>query len=175
MNNKISKLAASTVKLAQNFEENFLILGCNLRELRAASKSEFYETIQIAGISYRKACFLIAIDQKFSANGNEKQRLTKIGWTKLSTIEPHITKDNYDNLLAIAEISTVIDLKIYLKDGHPSAPKRSVAFILDATQYSILEKALLLFGGILTPRGVANREHALVEMSKSALVALETL
>lgn len=62
----------------------------------------------------------------------------------------------------MAELSTVRELKLFLKQQFPIPGTRSVLLYLEPDQYDVFEKVLLAHGAIKVGRGLIDKEQALI-------------
>lgn len=75
-------------------------------------------------IEYRKAMYLIDIYYKFNLFGIDAEKVRELGWTKCSRIASVMTEHNADELVELAEESTLADLSDTIKETYS---KTSVA------------------------------------------------
>lgn len=75
-------------------------------------------------IEYRKAMYLIDIYYKFNLFGIDAEKVRELGWTKCSRIASVMTEHNADELIELAEESTLADLSDTIKETYS---KTSVA------------------------------------------------
>ena len=79
--------------LAKDFDESFLELGRTLRQIQEiGGVVDFRKVCDAAGIGTRKAYYLASITKQIEGLHIPTKRLRAIGWTKLMTIHPHLTK-----------------------------------------------------------------------------------
>lgn len=164
-----SELAAKAGELAASFDENFLDLGHVLRALQDIDTDEFTRTVQRSGISSRKAYYLTTIDRAFEKIPAPKDRLKKIGWTKLKTLTSHISKANYTTLLKVAEKNTDKELEAILRGEEVTEKKKAILMYLSRDENAEFERALLMFGAKRSGRGMPNREEAVMTMTRWVL------
>lgn len=69
-------------------------------------------------IEYRKAMYLIDIYYKFNLFGIEADKLQEIGWAKASKISAVMSEDNAEELVELAESSTLADLNDTIKESY---------------------------------------------------------
>lgn len=70
------------------------------------------------GIEYRKGQYLIDIYCKFNKFGIGHEAFATLGWTKASQISRVMTEDNAEDLVALAEDSTVSELKESISESY---------------------------------------------------------
>lgn len=89
------------------------------------------------GMEYRKAMYLIEIYFNFNKFGVGSEVVSRLGWTKCKEIVRVMTEENAQELIEIAENSTVADLKDTIREdfvgdaateGTRQTPKRRVTF-----------------------------------------------
>jgi hypothetical protein len=69
-------------------------------------------------VEYRKAMYLIDIYYKFNLFGIDAEKVKEIGWTKASKIAAVMSEDNAEELVELAEKSTVADLQDTIKEDY---------------------------------------------------------
>lgn len=72
-------------------------------------------------IEYRKAMYLIDIYYKFNLFGIDAEKVRELGWTKCSRIASVMTEDNAEELVELAEESTLADLADTIKESYSRA------------------------------------------------------
>lgn len=80
-----------------------------LRDIQEEAPELLQEVRRAADIGRRKAYALIQIDRCFSSLKVNPTTLRRLGWTKLMVLAPHVTEQNVQQLLAMAEENTVTD------------------------------------------------------------------
>jgi hypothetical protein len=88
--------------------------------------------------------------------------ISRLGWTKLAILAPHVTEGNAETLLDIAESNTAHEIKRWLRDQPVYDEERCMNLYFSAEQYALIEKVLIDHGAIQSGRGLANKEVALV-------------
>lgn len=85
-------------------------------------------------IEYRKAMYLIDIYYKFNQFGIDAAKVQELGWTKCSKIAAVMTEDNAEELVELADKSSVSELNDAIKEsykevgGTKGEKRRKVAF-----------------------------------------------
>lgn len=69
-------------------------------------------------IEYRKAMYLIDIYFKFNQYGIDASKVQELGWTKCSKIAAVMTEDNAEELVELAEGSSVAELSDAIKESY---------------------------------------------------------
>lgn len=142
--------------------DGFLLAARRLREIQDTKPEMFLAVAKYLGVRPRKAYDLARIDRTFDTLGVDGNRLAVIGWSKVRLLCDHITPDNAEDLLGLAELSTVRELKLYLKQEFPVPGTRTVLLYFEPAQYDVFEKALLAHGAIKVGRGLIDKEEALL-------------
>lgn len=142
--------------------DGFLLAARRLREIQDKKPEAFAAVAQYLGVRLRKAYYLAQIDRTFDSLGVNGKRLAAIGWSKVRLLCDHVTPDNVEDLLGLAELSTVRELKLFLKQQFPIPGTRSVLLYLEPDQYDVFEKVLLAHGAIKVGRGLIDKEQALI-------------
>ena len=155
--------------IADQLGTNFMQLARLLRELQDEDPDTFFPVVDRLGLSHRKAYYLVQIDKTFSALPVKNDRLHKIGWTKLQRLCPHISQENWAELIALAERHTVHQLDAILRGEEPREDENCVLLYMTDTQYLIFRKALLQHGAIPAKGTLQNREAALVRALSKVL------
>jgi len=152
-----------------NQPEDFWAQAKFLYEVMEKEPHNFKAVLGWEQIGFRKALYLVAIYRAFAPLGIPKERLVAIGWTKLSLLAPTVQKLNVEDLLRIAEESTVFELEELLQGRQPKAGTRVVLLRLPPRSYQVFEKAVLMYGAKTSGRGLVDKERALVKALKMSL------
>lgn len=157
-------LYTSAMSLAASLDENFLDLGRMLRDMQTSSPEEFSRFKKKSSLGSRKCYYLIEIDEAFRKLPVGRDRLRRLGWTKARHLTKHITKENYQKLLLLAETNTADHLKRILAANKADIPKKKAAvFNFEEKELSFVNKVLLRFGAKEAPRGMLKKEEALLK------------
>lgn len=148
---------------AELIGDSFLEAARQLREAQDVDPGLFREIAKHLGIGRRKAFALAQFDRRFHDLGVERDRLHRIGWTKLVVAAPYITADTVDDILDLAETCTAYALKRHLRGDAVYADGRCVLLYFSSEQYSVFETAVLAHGGISQGRGLCGKEAALTQ------------
>ena len=154
--------------MALDVEDNFLELARTLRQLQDRDKDMFVKSVKKSGMGARKAYYLIGIAKQFDGLTVPKARLRKIGWTKLQVIGPHVTAQNLDELLELAESKSTAALKTHVKGDDPRANSHCVLMYFSPEQYTVFEGALVKAGAQKNGRGMVDKETALIKLLAKA-------
>ena len=100
---KGQELYAKSLELSTRFDDNFMELARNLRSLQETDSDRFKDLIDKSGLGRRKAYYLVALDKALGNVKISKQRLSKLGWTKMALMAPVVTKYNFAEMLEFAE------------------------------------------------------------------------
>lgn len=77
---------------------------------------------EVLGLGYRKALYLVEIYTKFNKFGISSDKVALLGWTKAQVIASAMGQDNAEQLVELAETSTVSDLKDSIKETYGNKP-----------------------------------------------------
>lgn len=168
---KVSEgLLKDSLALAGEPDDNFLELSKALYELQLTDVSLVKDFAEKSGLSKRKVYYYIDIGKAFEKIPVKSERLRGIGWTKLKIVASHVTKQNWKELLTLAEKYTARDLELVIRGEPPMGDDaRVILMYLSPEDFEIIAEALAKFGGLRVERGVNGKEQALVRMSKYIL------
>jgi len=162
--------------MSKNVEDNFLDLGRQLRQLQDREPELFQKIVESSDLGLRKAYYLVEISKTFDPLPISRARLRKLGWTKCQMIGKHVTKDNVEEMVELAENTSVKILERQLR-GEPSMKNAHCVLMYFSTmQYAEFEQALLKNGaqrGKGKSRGLQNKEEALIRALRKAVPGLE--
>lgn len=150
--------------------DNFMSAANYFRQIQDTMPEKFSYLAKLTGIGLRKAYYLAAIDRRFQKLGVDRARLSNIGWTKARLISDYVTKENCEDLLALAETSTARELTLKLRKEEPLSGTRCVILYLKPKEYEIFSDVLLAHGASRSGRGLMDKEEALI----SALAQLKS-
>jgi hypothetical protein len=156
------------VQLASSVEDNFLQLARRLRKLQDHNSNLFKGVCSQTGLGRRKAFYLAKIARQIEDLAIPDPQLAAIGWTKVEAIGKHLTKVNWQNLLALAHEHSVHDLKIVMKGGRPIPGTRCVLLYLKPSHYALFANAIVKHGGRIKGVGLAGKERALLALIEKA-------
>jgi hypothetical protein len=162
MENEFEPLFVETLLLIARFNGNFLELASLLRQLYETSHHDFKTLISIPQLGPRKGYYLVEIDKAFGGNEHLRPRLNKIGWTKLQLIVKHVTPDNREDLLKLAQAHTAKNLERIMHGVDPIVGGRSVLLVFTAEQFAAFSAAILAHGAVKNGQGFIDKEAALV-------------
>ena len=157
--------------LAAKGDDSMIELAEALSELRALPKPPDGDRptldvlIDLTKLSRRTICYLLKVWQTFSDLGIPRERLVRIGWSKLAVIAENSEAEEMEEALALAETATVKELPALLKGAPRKAKARTVQLRLTPRQYEQFE-AVLLANGARRPkkgRGLSGKEKALMK------------
>lgn len=149
--------------LIAGFNDRFLELASLLRHLNDTAPDDFHRFLAIRQLGQRKGYYLVEIDRAFSDLDVPPFRLNQIGWTKLQVIAPHVTPDNVDQMLTLAETHTTESLKAIMRGDEPIIGGRSVLLLFTAEQFARFSAAILKCGAIKNGEGFIGKEAALTK------------
>jgi len=149
--------------IASFIGDNFIEAARYLREVQDEAPELFATVVKHTGIGMRKAYYLAEIDRRFRKLGVDRNRLRKIGWTKVQIIGRHINKTNLEELLSLAEKHTAYELNALMRGEQSHPDTRCVVLYFTPEQYETFEKAVLANGGVKSGRGLLGKEEALAK------------
>ena len=161
---KGQELYAKSLQLSTAFDDNFMELARNVRSLQETDSERFKDLIDKSGLGRRKAYYLIALDKALGNIKISKQRLRKIGWTKMALMAPVVTKYNFAELLEFAENHTAKEIQVKVSGGKHENNAHSVLFYFNEQNYEELQEALIKFGAKRHGRGLVNKDEALMKL-----------
>ena len=150
--------------LAMAPDDRFLDFARALRRLRDYSNDLFHKLVRELGISQRKAYYLVDVAARTDGLAIPDKRLVAIGWTRLAIVAPHLTRDNAEELIGLAEANTARDLETLMRGEDPGGNERCVQLYLGARQYALYRDAILAHGGKAVGRGLVGQERALMRI-----------
>ena len=155
------------MSLSKDVEDNFLELGKSLRRLQERDPELFQQFVASANIGRRKAYYLVEVSRIFDPLTIPRARLRKIGWTKLQLIGKHVTPNNLDALLQLAEESNAKELERLMRGEKTlGGNAHCVLMYFSPKQYAELEDALVRHGGVRSGRGIQNKEEAMLSIAR---------
>jgi hypothetical protein len=128
----------------------------------------FHQIVQKSNLGRRKAYYLVEVSRIFDPLPVPRSRLRKIGWTKLQLIAKHVTPNNLDALLQLAEYSTAKELERAMRGEKPLGNAHCVLMYFSPKDYAELEDMLVKHGGVRSGRGIQNKEEALLRVVAAA-------
>lgn len=170
----VDDLYTRALELSSTVEENFLDLGRYLRQLADRDPDKLEKVIAKSDLGSRKMYYLVDISRAFDGLTVPKARLKKIGWTKLSVIAKKVTQGNVEELLEIAETSTVKALEKRMKGEDAGDTQHCVLMYFSPKDYETFEEALVKHGGMRSGRGIVDKEKALMRMVEATLASKKT-
>lgn len=141
---------------------DFVDAGKRLRMLQDSDPDEFAREATESGVGLRKAYYLVEIDRAFDGLNVPKERMLKIGWTKLQLLAAHVTAQNYRTLLDQAEAHSVHELQSLLAGKPASEDKHCVLLYLTKSEFEILARVVVSHGGRRNGRSLQDKEKALI-------------
>ena len=172
---KIEELYDKALGLSADVEDNFLELGRSLRQLLDRDPDLFRQLVKKGNLGRRKAYYLVEVSRIFDPLPVPRSRLRKIGWTKLQLIGKHVTPENLDELLTLAESTNSKELERQMRGEKPMKNARCVIMYFSPKQYAEFEEALLKNGAKPSGRGIVGKEEALINALRKAVPGLENV
>ena len=174
MTMSIEELYDRVLALSPDVEDTFLELGRSLRQLLDRDPGLFQQVVK-KRLGRRKAYYLVEVSRKFEPLPISRARLKKIGWTKLQIIGQHVTKDNVEELVGMAEQLKTKQLERKMQGDDPISNAHCVLMYFSPTQYAEFEEALLKSGAERSGRGMIGKEGALINVLRKAVPGLEKI
>jgi hypothetical protein len=150
-------------------DDKFLELGASLHFLQGIAPKYFKMLLDLPEVGRRKGYYLVLVDKAFGKVAQIEAvriRLKKLGWTKLSVIAPHVTPDNLDELLGLAEQHSVENLKLVLQGEEPIVDGKTVTLRFTKKQFEVFKEAIVKKGAIKSGDGFIRKERALIKALK---------
>lgn len=175
MTMSIEELYDKVLGLSANVEDNFLELGRSLRQLQDRDPDLFQQVAKKENLKRRKAYYLVEVSRTFDKAPVPRARLRKIGWTKLQVIGKHVTAQNLDELLELAETTNSKVLERQMRGEKPMDGAHCVVMYFTPKQYAEFKQALLKNGAKPSGRGIVDKEKALINALRKAEPGLENI
>ena len=171
----VGRSAAALIKRAQTLaakgDDSMIELAEVVWDLRALPKPSDGDRLTLdelavrINLSRRALCYLLKVWETFSDLGIPRERLVRVGWTKLAVIAENLEPKEMEEALALAETATAKELPALLKGAPRKAKARTVQLRLTPRQYDQFA-AVLLANGARRPkkgRGLSGKEKALMK------------
>jgi hypothetical protein len=171
----IDELYDRALALSSDVEDKFLELGRALRQLLDRDPALFQQVVKKRGLGRRKAYYLVEVSRRFEPLPISRAKLKKVGWTKLQIIGQHVTKDNVEELVNLAEQLKTKQLERKMQGDEPLNNAHCVLMYFSPKQYAEFEEALLKNGAERSGRGIVGKEEALINALRKALPGLESV
>jgi hypothetical protein len=166
--NDVYLIFAKSNAILEKSECSFLEFAEVLREAQDLGPDYFVAIAKLLKVGLRKAYVLAKIDRHFGQAGFSRDRLRKIGWTKLSLLASAGAVENLAELLKFAEACTAYELKLRLAGEEIDPDGRCVVLYLSSGQYSVFEAAILKHGALKVGKSLLGKENAVAKaLSKS--------
>ena len=149
--------------------DDFIALAMHLHDMTDGKGAAFLEAAEKEGVKPRRAYYLREIARLLDWIDTPHDRLRNIGWTKLSIIAQHLTRENAETLLSDAEQRTVADLKDIIAGRTPPKQRHAMLFYLDDEEHDVVRRALLAHGASPSSRGLHDKEAALVNLLSNSM------
>ena len=142
--------------------QDWVAAAALLRQLFDEDGDDFLEAAEKLGIKERKAYYLIEVDKALEGLPISRARKLRIGWTKLQIVGPFLTHENYDQLLAQAEVHAVHELRDIVAGNWSEASKHCVLLYFFDEDYEVFAKVIRAHGATPHSRGYHGKEEALI-------------
>jgi hypothetical protein len=123
------------------------------------------DLVELTELSKRAVCYLLKVWKTFSDRSIPRDRLARIGWTKLAVIAENCESGEEEQALAIADACTVKELPALLKGRRRKKKPRTVQLRLTKRQHDRFESVLLAHGARRPKKGwgLSGKEKALMK------------
>lgn len=163
----VSRLKKRAATLAPRPKSEFAKLAEVLSELQGVAPREFRQVAKEIGVSPRTAFYLARIWGSIE-NLKERDRLLKLGWTKLSLVAPHLTAKNSREILTFAETHTTQACRLHLSEKPIRETTRCMLLRFGAKDYARFADAIVKNGGKKRGKGLVGTEKALMKIVATA-------
>ncbi len=145
--------------------DDLMDVARHLRRVHDDRPDEFLTVAKQLGIAKRKAYYFVEIDRAFERLKVDSRRLSRIGWTKLRLISPHINARNCERLLKLAEENSTYGLARVMNNDEVDAGVKvhAVLLYLTAEQYEVFRDVLEDHGAKAAGNGLSEKEQALTK------------
>ena len=151
------------LELIVQLGDEFLELAALLRQLQEKQPDDFKALLSLPELGRRKGYYLVEIDRAFADLGVPSERLNKIGWTKLQLIARHVTPENLEALLTLAEAHTAKNLDLIMRGEEPILGGKTVLLFFNGKQFEAFSKAIIEHGADKNGAGYIGKEKALIK------------
>ena len=163
-----NELYDKVLELSAKDPDDFVALGHALRQLRERDSVLFNQAIGKIGLSPRKARDLVKFSPSFASLQSTPAHLRAIGFPKLQIIAPHLTDDNIDQMLELAENYAIAELKTLLKGDGPATNVKGVTMYFGPEEFRTFEEVLLKHGALRSGKRLLKKEEALLRLIAEA-------
>lgn len=161
-----------TDSVAELVGGQFVELAGMLRELHDQDPAVFVDVVERLCLATRWVDHLIGIDRAFASLPIPRERLRRIGWTKLQFLAPHIRRENWVELVELGETRDICELEFILRGGETGDTYHTVQLRLSEVQREVFRRAVLAHGALEVNGMFWRREEALTAALSRALAAL---
>jgi hypothetical protein len=150
------------VRLAARFDDDFIELGRLLKRLHERDHELFKQVCEKTRLDRRKAYYLVQIARQVEGLPIPRERLARIGWTRMQLVADQLTRENWPQMLELAEQHTAHGLKAVLAGKRPN--ERCVVLYLRPKDYQRFANAVMKHGARPNGSGLLNKEQALMAL-----------
>jgi len=154
------------VRLAMRADDDFIELGRLLWKLKELDQNLFTRVQRQTRLTRRKAYYLVQVARTIDGLPIPRERLARIGWTKMQLIADELSPSNWRQMLQLAEEHTAHGLKAVLAGERPN--DRCVVLYLSPMDYRHFANALIKHGAEPNGQGLLNKERALMTLINAA-------
>ncbi len=158
----LAAIAAEVRTFATRPTKTFFELGIALATLFEHHPQAFAQVIAEAGISRRRAYYVLGLRERFAPFMAHEGRLRAIGWTKLTVLAPFITSENIEEMLALAETNSAKRLAQVVAGVTQPPVLRCVLLYLAPQDYVRFSEVVIQHGGKRRGRQLIGSEAALM-------------
>ena len=149
---------------SEAIDQTFLDLGKTLRTLLDRDPELFRQVVEKTDLGSRKAYYLVNISRVFEPLPIPRARVLALGWTKLERISRSITKDNWQELIELAEKNNVKQIEAVVKGDKPQTNAHCFLAYFEPKDYKLMEELLVQNGSKKTGRGLIDKEAAMMRI-----------
>lgn len=154
---------ASRIASSKGGAADLMAAARQLREVLEKRPDDFLLTAGRLGIARRKAYYLVEIDKTFGDLSVDRERLNRIGWTKLQILAGRVDRRNVGRLLGEAEKLSAYELGKLVNEEPASSTKSHVVLLrLTDDEYAVFRNTVRAFGAEESSTGLSGKEAALI-------------
>ncbi len=174
-NKRLNRLKTQAIGLARRPALNFFEFAGLITTLHGTDPISIRNLPDETGMSRRRLYYLVEVGRLIAEHKISKSDAEAIGWTKLQIIARHVKKTGaasaevIETYFDMARTTKAHALAEVLRDENPE-PTRAVMFHLSSEARSDLNYALVAFGAKITRRGLREKEGALLQMVRAAMI-----
>ena len=156
----------SAVRLAARVDDDFIELAAYCGGFKERDQDLYNRVCDETRLDRRKAYYLSRSHGRSKDLPIPRERLARIGWTKMQIIADQLTRQNWREMLELAEQHTAHGLKAVLAGKR--ANERCVVLYLRPKDYQRFANAIMKHGARPNGSGLLNKEQALMALVELA-------